>query len=165
MKRNSEQNLSAQHFHPSWDQDFLNASGRVPYRMTNDYLFRAVLQSSNKALKGLICALLHLSETGMGATIVRPFLCKIRLSNLCLSGFHISVSAKDTPKPQTNHDPKHAQDKHHHSRARPLSTAKQPGKYPFPIRRCHNRFTDFIHHKSAHRQTDGNGKKLQRISA
>ncbi len=46
----------------SLQQDFLNASGPVPYCMTNDYLFRAVLQSSNKALKGLICALLHLSE-------------------------------------------------------------------------------------------------------
>ncbi len=46
----------------SLQQDFLNASGPVPYCMINDYLFRAVLQSSNKALKGLICALLHLSE-------------------------------------------------------------------------------------------------------
>ncbi|MBD5506615.1 MAG: Rpn family recombination-promoting nuclease/putative transposase [Lachnospiraceae bacterium] len=44
------------------EQDFLNASGPVPYCMVNDYLFRAVLQSNNKALKGLICALLHLSE-------------------------------------------------------------------------------------------------------
>lgn len=44
------------------EQEFLSASGPVPYRMINDYLFRAVLQSSNKALKGLICALLHLSD-------------------------------------------------------------------------------------------------------
>ena len=44
------------------NQEFLNASGRVPYRMTNDYLFRAVFQVNNKALRGLICALLHLSE-------------------------------------------------------------------------------------------------------
>ena len=46
----------------NWDQEFFNASGQVPYCMINDYLFRAVLQSSNKALRGLICALLHLSE-------------------------------------------------------------------------------------------------------
>lgn len=46
----------------SLQQDFLIASGPVPYCMINDYLFRAVLQSNNKALKGLICALLHLSE-------------------------------------------------------------------------------------------------------
>lgn len=46
----------------NWDQEFLNVSGQVPYRMINDYLFRAVLQSNNKALRGLICALLHLAE-------------------------------------------------------------------------------------------------------
>lgn len=46
----------------NWNQDFLNVSGQVPYRMINDYLFRAVLQSNNKALRGLICAVLHLAE-------------------------------------------------------------------------------------------------------
>ena len=30
--------------------------------MTNDYMFRAVLQKNVKVLKGLICSLLHLSE-------------------------------------------------------------------------------------------------------
>ncbi len=39
-----------------------NAHGTIPYGMTNDYMFRAVLQSNNKVLRGLICALLHLSE-------------------------------------------------------------------------------------------------------
>ncbi|MBO5166488.1 MAG: Rpn family recombination-promoting nuclease/putative transposase [Lachnospiraceae bacterium] len=37
------------------------ASGPVAIRMTNDYLFRALLQRNNKVLKGLICSLLHLS--------------------------------------------------------------------------------------------------------
>ena len=46
----------------SVDTDFLNACGHIPYGMTNDYMFRAVLQSNNKVLKGLICALLHLTE-------------------------------------------------------------------------------------------------------
>ncbi|MBD5522125.1 MAG: Rpn family recombination-promoting nuclease/putative transposase [Lachnospiraceae bacterium] len=41
---------------------FQNASGSIPYGMTNDYMFRAVLQSNNKVLRGLICALLHLRE-------------------------------------------------------------------------------------------------------
>ncbi len=40
-----------------------NAHGRVPYNMTNDYMFRAVLQSNNKVLRGLICSLLHLNES------------------------------------------------------------------------------------------------------
>ncbi len=40
-----------------------NAHGRIPYNMTNDYMFRAVLQSNNKVLRGLICSLLHLDES------------------------------------------------------------------------------------------------------
>ena len=32
-----------------------NAYGKIPYNMTNDYMFRAVLQSNNKVLRGLIC--------------------------------------------------------------------------------------------------------------
>ncbi len=40
----------------------LEASGTIPYNMTNDYMFRAVLQSNNKVLRGLICSLLHLTE-------------------------------------------------------------------------------------------------------
>lgn len=38
------------------------ASGPIAYNMTNDYMFRAVLQSDNKALRGLVCALLHLTQ-------------------------------------------------------------------------------------------------------
>ncbi|MDE6846405.1 MAG: Rpn family recombination-promoting nuclease/putative transposase [Lachnospiraceae bacterium] len=41
---------------------FQNAHGKIPYGMTNDYMFRAVLQSNNKVLRGLICSLLHLTE-------------------------------------------------------------------------------------------------------
>lgn len=40
----------------------LNASGQLRFNMMNDYMFRAVLQSNNKVLRGLICSLLHLSE-------------------------------------------------------------------------------------------------------
>ncbi len=55
------------------NQDFVNACGKVSYRMTNDYLFRAVFQSNNKALRGLICALLHLSEDEVSTvTIMNP---------------------------------------------------------------------------------------------
>lgn len=41
---------------------FQNAHGAIPYGMTNDYMFRAVLQTNNKALRGLVCALLHLPQ-------------------------------------------------------------------------------------------------------
>ena len=44
------------------DINLQNAKGTIPYGMTNDYMFRAVLQSNNKALRGLICSLLHLTE-------------------------------------------------------------------------------------------------------
>ena len=40
-----------------------DAHGSIPYNMTNDYMFRAVLQSNNNVLRGLFCSLLHLSET------------------------------------------------------------------------------------------------------
>lgn len=30
-----------------------NAHGPIPYNMTNDYMFRAVLQSNNKVLRGM----------------------------------------------------------------------------------------------------------------
>lgn len=39
---------------------FLNASGAIHYNMTNDYMFRFILQKNQKVLKGLICSLLHL---------------------------------------------------------------------------------------------------------
>lgn len=38
------------------------SSGPLVVPMTNDYLFRALLQQNNRVLKGLICSLLRLSE-------------------------------------------------------------------------------------------------------
>jgi len=37
-------------------------SGDIGFPMTNDYLFRALLQKNNRVLKGLIAALLHMDE-------------------------------------------------------------------------------------------------------
>ncbi|MDE6606754.1 MAG: Rpn family recombination-promoting nuclease/putative transposase [Lachnospiraceae bacterium] len=52
-----------------------NASGALPYGMTNDYLFRAVLQSNNKALRGLICSLLRLTEEDVvSITVTNPII-------------------------------------------------------------------------------------------
>ena len=45
------------------DELLANATGPVTIPMTNDYLFRALLQRNNKVLKGLISSLLHLSIT------------------------------------------------------------------------------------------------------
>lgn len=50
-----------------------NASGPVRFNMTNDYMFRAVLQANNKVLRGLICSLLHLTEKDIiSAEITNP---------------------------------------------------------------------------------------------
>lgn len=50
-----------------------DASGSLPYGMTNDYMFRAVLQSNTKALKGLICSLLRLTDKDIvSITITNP---------------------------------------------------------------------------------------------
>lgn len=52
-----------------------NASGPVRFNMTNDYMFRAVLQKNNKVLRGLICSLLHLSEKEViSAEITNPII-------------------------------------------------------------------------------------------
>ena len=39
---------------------FMDATGVIQYNMTNDYMFRYILQKNTKVLKGLICSLLHL---------------------------------------------------------------------------------------------------------
>ena len=51
--------------------DFLaSATGKVSYRLTNDYLFHAVLQKSNKVLKALLCSLLHLKPEDITSVAV-----------------------------------------------------------------------------------------------
>ncbi len=41
---------------------YKDAHGTIDYGMTNDYMFRAVLQENKIVLKGLICSLLHLKD-------------------------------------------------------------------------------------------------------
>lgn len=45
-------------------------TGKLPYKLTNDYVFRAILQESNQVLKGLISALLHLSPENITSAII-----------------------------------------------------------------------------------------------
>lgn len=55
------------------NQSFHAAHGALPYTLTNDYLFRAILQENNSVLKGLICSLLHLSPKEiLSVTIQNP---------------------------------------------------------------------------------------------
>ena len=58
------------------------ATGELPYRLTNDYLFRAVLQKSNTALRGLLGALLHLTpESITSAAIANPIVLGQSINN------------------------------------------------------------------------------------
>ena len=43
-----------------FSKNLMEATGPILYNMTNDYMFRAILQKNKKVLKGLICSLLHL---------------------------------------------------------------------------------------------------------
>ena len=54
---------------------FLNASGKLPYPLTNDYLFRAVLQENMETLKHLISALLDIPyDNIISCTITNPII-------------------------------------------------------------------------------------------
>lgn len=47
---------------------YKNATGDIPFNMTNDYMFRVVLQKNAYVLKGLICSLLHLNYEEVQST-------------------------------------------------------------------------------------------------
>ncbi|MCD7922167.1 MAG: Rpn family recombination-promoting nuclease/putative transposase [Clostridiales bacterium] len=65
------QNISSASAHPS----FWNATGTIDYRLTNDYMFRAVLQQSKNSLKSLIASLLHLApESILSVEITNPII-------------------------------------------------------------------------------------------
>lgn len=67
MKKN---NLSTKSIEKTSLED---AHGMIPIRMTNDYLFRALMQQNNNVLKSLICSLLHLNPDDVtSVTILNP---------------------------------------------------------------------------------------------
>lgn len=51
-----------------------NATGTIRYNMTNDYMFRAVLQKNQKVLAGLVGALLHLHPEELDVEITNPII-------------------------------------------------------------------------------------------
>ncbi len=55
--------------HPS-SCDWQNATGPVAVRMSNDYLFRALLQRNNKVLKALVSSLLYLDEDSISEIVI-----------------------------------------------------------------------------------------------
>ena len=52
---------------------FMSAKGKLPYNMTNDYMFRIVLQRDRETLIGLVCSVLHLTrDEVLDVTIENP---------------------------------------------------------------------------------------------
>ncbi len=75
LKSTNQHVLNQQQFNDNPSILFQNAHGAIPYGMTNDYMFRAVLQTNNKALRGLICSLLHLQpEDVLSVEITNPII-------------------------------------------------------------------------------------------
>lgn len=71
------------------DTAFEEAAGSIPFNLTNDYMFRAVFQSSNEALKGLLCSLLHLAESEVASVeITNPILLGKAIDN---KEFHLDI--------------------------------------------------------------------------
>ena len=60
-------------FSPDTEEQKFPKTGKLDFPMTNDYLFRALLQKNNRVLKGLIGSLLHMSvDFIVSATIQNP---------------------------------------------------------------------------------------------
>ncbi len=57
--------MSLKHIPAVSQTTYLQSSGPIPYNMTNDYMFRAVLQTEKTALKHLICSLLRLDPAAL----------------------------------------------------------------------------------------------------
>ncbi|MCM1425571.1 MAG: Rpn family recombination-promoting nuclease/putative transposase [Eubacterium sp.] len=69
-----------------------DAHGIIPYGMTNDYMFRAVFQTNNKALYGLIRSLLHLHEEDiMSVEITNPIILGESIKN---KEFRLDINVK-----------------------------------------------------------------------
>ena len=58
------------------------ASGPIAYNMTNDYMFRAILQKNEFVLRGLIGALLHLDQADIKSVeITNPIILGEQIEN------------------------------------------------------------------------------------
>jgi predicted transposase/invertase (TIGR01784 family) len=53
---------------------YKDATGKIAYGMTNDYMFKIVLESNINVLKSLICALLHLLITDITIEVRNPII-------------------------------------------------------------------------------------------
>jgi len=62
--------------------DFSKLTGPLPHKLTNDYMFKAFLQKNEKALRGLLCALLRLKDSDIKTvTITNPIILGERITD------------------------------------------------------------------------------------
>ena len=108
QKTMNQQTTNKQNSVSNLNEEFKNAHGKIPYGMTNDYMFRAVLQTNNKALRGLICSLLHLRhEDVLSVEITNPIILgesvedkefrldiNVRMNNNTLINLEMQVTGK-----------------------------------------------------------------------
>ena len=52
-------------------KSYLTATGTISHNMTNDYMFRYILQKNEKVLKGLVSSLLHLDPSSIKKITIR----------------------------------------------------------------------------------------------
>lgn len=69
-------------------------SGKLRYKLTNDYMFRAVFQKNKNALKGLLCALLGLAKGDIKeVTILNPIILGETIDEkTCILDLHIRLN-------------------------------------------------------------------------
>lgn len=62
--------------------DYSKLTGPLPHKLTNDYMFKAFLQKNEKALRGLLCALLRLKDSDIKTvTITNPIILGERITD------------------------------------------------------------------------------------
>ncbi len=92
LKNTNQSTSTQQKFNDNPSTSLQNAHGIIPYGMTNDYMFRAVLQSNNQALRGLICSLLRLQpEEVLSVEITNPIILGESVEN---KEFRLDINVK-----------------------------------------------------------------------
>lgn len=59
--------MNNQNYQPA---SYKDATGKLPFSLTNDYMFHAVFQKNKTALTGLICSVLHMKPEDIKSIII-----------------------------------------------------------------------------------------------
>ncbi|MDE7479053.1 MAG: Rpn family recombination-promoting nuclease/putative transposase, partial [Lachnospiraceae bacterium] len=76
-------------------QTFEEINGKLTYNMTNDYMFRAVLQTNKKVLMGIVGALLHVDPESLDVEIQNPIILGQSFENKdFILDIHVTINNK-----------------------------------------------------------------------